>query len=138
MLDERPTAAELIAAVADFIEQKAAPQLDAHTAFHAKVAVNALRIVQREVERELRAGQAGTSADAAELARLRALCAADTGAEATTVAALNRELCARIADGRIAVDDDALRRHLLQSVLDRLAVDNPKYPSLAVAAPQGG
>lgn len=137
MLDERPTAAELIAAVADFIEQKAAPQLDAHTAFHAKVAVNALRIVQREVERELRAGQAGTSADAAELARLRALCAADTGAE-TTVAALNRELCARVADGRIAVDDAALRRHLLQSVLDRLAVDNPKYPSLTAVTPRAG
>lgn len=136
MLDERPTAAELIAAVADFIEQKAAPQLDAHTAFHAKVAVNALRIVQREVERELRAGQAGASADAAELARLRALCAAGDGTEAT-VAALNRELCARIADGRLAVDDDALRRHLLQSVLDRLAVDNPKYPSLT-AAPSPG
>lgn len=137
MLDERPTAAELIAAVADFIEQKAAPQLDAHTAFHAKVAVNALRIVQREVERELRASQAGSSADAAELARLRALCAADDGTDAT-VAALNRELCVRIADGRIAVDDDALRRHLLQSVLDRLAVDNPKYPSLTAVAPPAG
>lgn len=137
MLDERPTAAELIAAVADFIEQKAAPQLDAHTAFHAKVAVNALRIVQREVERELRAGQAGSSADAAELARLRALCATDDGVEAT-VAALNRELCDRIADGRIPADGAALRQHLMQSVLERMAVDSPKYPSLAAATPPAG
>ena len=39
MLDERPTAAELIAAVAEFIETKVAPQLDGHTAFHTKVAL---------------------------------------------------------------------------------------------------
>lgn len=138
MLDERPTAAELIAAVADFIEQKAAPQLDAHTAFHAKVAVNALRIVQREVERELRAAAGGRHADADELARLRELCKVDTGNADATVPALNRELCARIADGRVAADDRALHRHLLQSVLDRLAVDNPKYPSLSAVTPRGG
>lgn len=125
MLDERPTAAELVAAVADFLEKKAMPQLDAHTGFHAKVAVNALRIVQREIERELRGG-----ADKDELARLRTLCHVDDGAD---LPALNRELCARIADGRLAVDDSPLRQHLMKSVLARLAVDNPKYPSLAVA-----
>lgn len=122
MLDERPSAAELIAAVAEFLEQKAAPQLDAHTAFHAKVAVNVLRIV----ERELLAGS-----DAGELTRLQALCAG-AGGDAT---ALNRELCARIADGRIATDDPALRAHLLQSVRTRIAIDNPKYPSLTVLKP---
>jgi Domain of unknown function (DUF6285) len=128
MLDERPTSAELIAAVAEFIEKKAAPQLDAHTACHAKVALNVLHIVERELERDRRGG-----ADDAELARLRKLCG--TGDDAG-ITALNRELCARIADGRIAIDDPALQEHLMLSALDRIAVDNPKYPSLtAVATP---
>jgi hypothetical protein len=121
MLDERPTAAELIAAVAEFIETKATPHLDARTAFHAKVAVNVLRIVERELDRERHAG------NQAELERLRALCSAGNDAD---LAALNRELCARISDGRIAIDDPALQEHLMSSVLDRIAVDNPKYPSL--------
>ena len=130
MLDERPTAAELIAAVAEFIERKVTPQLDAHTAFHAKVALNALRIVQRELERDQRGG-----ADDAELARLRALCG--TRPDEAGIAALNHELCARIADGRIAVDDAALLEHLMLSVLDRIAVDNPKYPSLSAISTPG-
>ena len=127
MLDERPTASELIAAVAEFIEMKAAPQLDARTAFHAKVAVNVLRIVERELDRERRGG------NETELARLRALC---NGGDNTDLATLNRELCARIADGRIAIDDPVLQDHLTSSVLDRIAVDNPKYPSLIAVGPK--
>jgi len=104
MLDERPTAAELIAAIAEFIEKEVAPQLDGHTAFHVKVALNGLRIVERELERH--------------------------GGGADGIARSNSELCARIADGRVAIDDPALLEHLLENVLDRIAVDNPKYPSL--------
>jgi hypothetical protein len=129
MLDERPSAAELIAAVADFIEKQAAPQLDAHTAFHAKVALNVLRIVEREIERDRRGG-----ADDAELVRLRGLCRIGEDAGIT---ALNRELCERIADGRIAIDDPALLEHLMLSVLDRIAVDNPKYASLSAVTMPG-
>ena len=44
-----PRADELIDAVARFIETVAAPQLSGHAAFHARVAVNALRIVEREL-----------------------------------------------------------------------------------------
>ena len=50
------------------------------------------------------------------------------------VHALNATLCALIADGKIATDDPALRDHLLRSVLARMAIDNPKYPSLKVVA----
>lgn len=127
MLDERPTAAELIAAVADFLEKKAAPQLDAHTAFHAKVAVNALRIVERELQR-------GDAMVAGERARLLALTGlpADTG-----LRALNIALCERIADGRLDTGDAALRDHLLHSVQARIAIDNPKYPSLNALPSRG-
>lgn len=128
MLDERPTAAELIAAVAGFLEKKAAPQLDAATAFHLKVAINALRIVEREL-------QQGDRAAAGDRERLAALLGAVPGREAGDLRALNAELCARIEAGTIGTGDRALREHLLRSTLDRIAIDSPKYPSLK-AAPQ--
>ena len=125
MLDERPSAAELIAAVADFLQSKVAPHLDAHTSFHMKVAVNALRIVEREV----RAGE-----NVAEVERVRALCGEAGGAlPPGDLHALNQELCRRIADGRLSPDDPALARHLVASALYRLAIDNPSYPALAAA-----
>ena len=83
-----------------------APQLEGHTAFHTRVALNALRIVERELERDCRGG-----ADEAELDRLRALCGTSAGAalwKDAGISTLNGELCACIADGRVAIDDPAL------------------------------
>lgn len=125
MLDERPTAAELIAAVAGFLERKVAPQLEGQTAFHAKVAINALHIVMRE----LAEGDAANAAEAARLATLTGV-SADAGLRAQ-----NQALCARIDSGTIALDEPGLRAHLLASVRARLAIDNPKYPSLAALPP---
>lgn len=125
MLDERPTAAELINAVADFLEKKAAPELQGHTAFHLKVAINALRIV----ERELKDSDAFTRS---ERERLYSLLGGDPGELAVnSLAELNRALCERIDDGRLAVEDTALHKHLMQSVLARMSIDSPKYPSLS-------
>jgi hypothetical protein len=118
MLDERPTAAELIAAVADFLEKKAVPELQGHTAFHTKVAINALRIVEREL-------QQSAAFENSECQRIRTL----TGNADTDLNALNRALCAQISNGTLASDNTALREHLLQSVLARIAIDSPKYPS---------
>jgi hypothetical protein len=125
MLDERPSATELIAAVATFLEKDVAARVEGHTAFHLKVAVNALRIV----ERELAQGPVSTAADAARLAALLEL-PADT-----PLAELNRALCARLRAGDIAVDDTRLRDHLWQSVLARMAIDSPRYPQLAQVPP---
>ena len=49
-LQDRPTAPELLDAVAGFLEQDVAPLLDARLRFHARVAVNVLRILEREWE----------------------------------------------------------------------------------------
>ena len=128
MLDERPSAAELIDAVADFLQKTVAPRLDAHTAFHTKIAINALRIV----ERELRAG-----GDPAEEERLRALLGeAGSAFPPGDLHALHQELCARIADGRLTLDNPAVQSTLAASVLSRLAIDNPGYPSLGAARRQ--
>jgi hypothetical protein len=122
MLDERPTATELVAAVADFLEREVQPALDGRLAFHTKVAANALRIV----ERELTAGPAAVEDDRARLREL-------TGTDGA-LPALNALLAQRIRAGELPADDPALRDHLARSVLSRIAIDNPRYPSLREAA----
>jgi hypothetical protein len=112
---EQPTAAELIDAVSEFISRDVAPTLTGRLAFHARVAVNVLAIVRRELLQ-------GPDADRADAQRLAALLG-----EAGDPAVLTDELCRRIAAGEIAADDPALVDHLWASTLDTLAVDQPNY-----------
>lgn len=114
MMDQ-PSALELVTAVREFLEQHAMPALQGHTAFHARVAANALGIVARELE------QGGPSAND-ELDRLRALLGRDG-----TLAELNRELCRRIRSGDIAWNAPALATHLVPTTLAKVAVDQPNY-----------
>lgn len=86
-LHGRPTAAELIAAVADFLDTDVRSNTEGQVNFHARVAANALRMVQRELE------STDTTAVTAALAGLGA---AD---EAELAAAIRRgEFDARGAD----------------------------------------
>lgn len=119
-----PRADELIDAVARFIETVAAPQLSGHAAFHARVAVNALRIVQREILQ-------GPTAEAAAAARLQALLGQDGDFET-----LNRMLCARIQAGEIGLETPGLFAHLKASVMDRLAIEQPNYGTYRLACDQ--
>lgn len=114
-MHHHPTALELLEAVRDFLEQRAMPALEGRNAFHARVAVNALDIVRREL-------QLGNAAATGEHQRLENLLQQQGEA-----AALDRELCRRIRDGSIALDDPHLVDHLWQTVLDTLAIDQPKY-----------
>ena len=114
MMDQ-PSSLELVTAVREFIEKHAMPELQGRTAFHARVAANALAIVARELEQ-------GAPADSAERERLRPLLQQDG-----TLAELNRQLCRRIRDGRIAWDDPALGAHLVPTTLAKVAVDQPNY-----------
>lgn len=120
MMDQ-PSIRELVDAVREFIETKAMPELKGHTAFHARVAANALGIVLRQLER-------GTIADAAELARLKAL----LGREGT-LEELNRALCQAIRSGGVEIDSDALQRHLKLTTRDKIEIDQPNYSGLRVA-----
>ena len=49
MTEPRPTAAELVAAVAGFLESDVRGRLEGADAYKLRVAVNALRIVEREL-----------------------------------------------------------------------------------------
>ncbi len=72
-LHGRPTAAELVAAVADFLDDDVRAATEGQVNFHARVAANALRMVQRELDAtdtsDVTAALAGVGArDEAELA----------------------------------------------------------------------
>ena len=112
---EQPTAAELLDSVSEFISRDVAPTLTGRLAFHARVAVNVLAIVRRELLQ-------GPDADRADAQRLAALLG-----EAGDPVALTEELCRRIAAGEIAADDPALIEHLWATTLDTLAIDQPGY-----------
>ncbi len=96
-----PSAAELVAAVRAFL---AALPLEGRDAFHAKVAANALAIVEREL---------GASPPPAPLGLSDA------------------ELSAAIRAGRLDAATPGLIDALIAATCARLAVDNPRYPTLA-------
>jgi hypothetical protein len=125
-VNDRPSAAQLVGAVRDFLERVAQPELRGHSAFCARVAANALAIVERELA--LGAGQ-----DAAERERLRALLGSDG-----TLAEQNRGLCREIRSGRITLDTPGLREHLRATTLAKLAVDQPGYSAYRRALERRG
>lgn len=103
----RPTAAELVAAVAEFLEGEVRAATSGAVNFHALVAANALRIVERELS-----GESSTDPQAT----LAALGFADEAELAKTIR--SGEL-----DGRRA-DVLACLRAL---VVHRLAISHPGY-----------
>ncbi len=119
---EQPSTAELIDAVAEFLRGEVMPALSGRLAFHARVAANVLDIVRRELT-------LGPAAEAAEASRLVALLGREDEVEA-----LNRELCARIADASLDPHDPALIEHLWATTLDTVAIDQPNYATYRRAA----
>jgi hypothetical protein len=94
----RPTAAELVAAVAEFLETDVRAATSGQVNFHARVAANALRIVERELldegEEECGAVLAGLGfADEERLAA--AIRAGEMDARADDVTACLRTLVRR-------------------------------------------
>jgi hypothetical protein len=117
MMDQ-PSALELVTAVREFIEKHAMPELQGRTAFHARVAANALAIVARELE-------SGPQATEEEIAGLEALLNRRGSPDE-----LNRELCRRIRSGDLPVDNPALSKHLTRTTLAKVAIDQPTYSGL--------
>ena len=114
-MQDRPTAAELMDAVAGFLEQDVAPLLDARLRFHARVAVNVLRILQRE--RELGPSQ---------LARQRELLSALLGRDGAAPE-LWAELAGAIRSGDFDRREEELMPVLREITAQKLAIVNPGY-----------
>jgi hypothetical protein len=115
MPSNRPTRDELLEAVVEFLENRVMPKLDEHTAFHTRVAANALNIVRRELEH-------GPGLDEKELERLERL----LGREGT-LEELNAELCNGIRNGDLDHRNPELMEHLFLTALGKVSVDQPSY-----------
>jgi hypothetical protein len=105
----RPLAAELVAAVAEFLETDVREATSGQVNFHARVAVNALRIVERELLDE------GAEESGAALAGLGF--------------ADENELAAAIQAGQMDGRADDVTACLRTLVRRRLAVAHPGYES---------
>ena len=124
-MQDQPSAIELLRAVRSFLQDQAIPRLEGRAAFHGRIAVNALAIVERGLE-------LGPAQDDAERERLEALLGR-TG----SLDELNRELCRRIRAGEVDLDTPGLAEHLRQTTLAKLAVDQPRYAVYRRATGEG-
>lgn len=106
---DAPTAAELTAAVRDWLNDDVGPGEGPPNRFHLRVATNVLGIVAREIE-------LGPQQAQSHAARLEHLGASD-----------DRELADAIRSGVIDYRDESVRGLIWDSVIDKLAVANPRY-----------
>ena len=105
----RPTAAELVEAVREYIDGDVRENTSGRTAFHARVASNVLATVQRELE-------LGPAMAAEHVARLGAL---GVGSEGDLVTA--------IREGRFDDRLDDVHRVVAETVVAKLRVANPDH-----------
>lgn len=104
-----PTTAELVEAVREWIERDVMSSAEGRLRFHARVAMNMLAMVEREIE-------LGAEHAVAHAERLTALGVDD-----------DRELAAAIRAGDLDDRFDEVRSMLRAVVDDKLAVANPAY-----------
>ena len=116
-LQDRPTAAELVDAVREFLERDVmtSDALPGRVSFHARVAANALGMVERELT-------LGPGLDATEREHLAALLG--HGGE---LQELLSELAGKIRDGSLDDRRDEVIECVRDTVRAKLVVANPKY-----------
>ena len=127
-MQDRPTVYELLRSVERFLRDEIVPATDGRRQFLARVAANAVALVERELEME------GTHArrEWAGLDHLlgAAPMAQDRAELADQVRARNETLCERIRAGAYDEESDrrvALLRHVRETVHDKLQVTNRAY-----------
>ena len=124
-MQDKPTAVDLLEALAAFLREEVAPRIDGGLRFKAIVGANVAGIVAREIA-------LGPSHDRAALARLARLLGEDASAPdgdvAERVRRLSFELCRRIeaGDADRGAWREELLAHLRADVDEKLAIDNPK------------
>ena len=106
---DRPGAAELVEAVREFLERDVMGATAGRVQFHTRIAVNVLRMVERELT-------VGAEQSVAHGERLAALGVAD-----------DVELAAAIRSGALDDRRDEVLAALRAAVADKLAVANPGY-----------
>jgi hypothetical protein len=131
-METMPDAVELVEAAIESLRADVLPAVGGRPAFQLRVVLNVLDIVRREL-------RGAAAADAAELARLRALPGLGVPPSAPGIALgaapadplppLRAALCDALREGRIDLDTPGLAAHLWADVLARMAIEQPTYPS---------
>ena len=116
MTQDRPTANDLVTAVREFLERDVMTATEGRVQFHARVAINVLNIVARELE-------LGDGFAEHERARAAALLGHDGNVDD-----LERELAAAIRSGALTDGPDhEVRAHVRATVKEKLLIANPGY-----------
>ena len=118
---DMPRADELLISVRDFLREEVMPETSGRTQFLARVASNSLDIVDRELS-------LGSEHRRQERERLVAL----LGTEGS-LGELRWALVNAIRDGAMALDDTALCHHLRTTVVNQIAIDQPRYSGFRTA-----
>ncbi len=124
--DDMPRTDELVTSVRDFLRDDVMAVTQGRSNFLARVAGNSLDIVLRELA-------LGAPQRAAEQARLRSLLGADG-----TLSALRWKLTRALRDRSLALDAPGLEAHLRATVVNRIAIDQPKYSGFKTALANAG
>ena len=119
--DDMPRIDELVTSVRDFLREDVMGATRGRTNFLARVAGNSLDIVLRQLA-------LGDGARAAEHARLRDL----LGSEGS-LSELRWQLTRALRDGTMALDAPGLAEHLRATVVNQIAIDQPKYSGFRTA-----
>ena len=106
---DRPTAAELVEAVREFLESDVMESAEGRTRFHARVAANALSMVERELAM-------GSMLEERATQRLSDLGFSD-----------GVDLARAIREGEVDDRYAEIRAALEETVADKLRVANPQY-----------
>ncbi len=113
-----PRTDELLVSVRDFLRNDVMDETTGRANFLSRVAANSLDIVLRELT-------SGPIHQALELGRLQALFQSDEGLDV-----LKRRLVTELRDKQISLDNEVLQNHLRQTVVNQVAIDQPKYSGL--------
>jgi aminoglycoside phosphotransferase (APT) family kinase protein len=124
--DDMPRVDELLVSVRDFLRDDVMASTQGRTNFLARVAGNSLDIVLRELAH-------GEPNRAAEHARLKRLLGADAD-----LSDLRWRLTRALRDGSMPLEAPGLAEHLRQTVVNQIAIDQPKYPGLRIARANAG
>lgn len=116
---DRPKKEELVTAVREFLETKLLPELEGHTSFNSRIAINVLKILERELEQ-------GESISQPAKQRLLSLL---KNPNDKNIDELNKALSQEIEAGILTYKDQSLLDHLWETTMGKLSVDNPRYAS---------
>ncbi len=122
---ELPRVDELLRSVRDHLRNEVMPATDGRSSFLARVAGNSLDVVLRDLS-------LGPTHRRRELERLRTLLGGSPDLEA-----LRWRLALGLRDGSIPLDLPGLQEHLRQTVVNQLAIDQPRYAGFKTALERG-